>query len=203
MRALFGAGVVLCLAVAMLARAEPPPAMENREISKIIAALKEKPTMKVELASVRFYAEVFGGTQLEAPMGSSLTTLGAWGDNGGLMAADASISNSNCGPLEPAQLVAASALLKEYGETLPLTLRAYTLGQQGKKAEAAELFATVGEFPEGPCPGEHPMYSGRRVGRIGYALMCVEAFAPKRDTSKLKKALQRATQCLRTNTAVG
>ena len=41
MRALLGAGMVLCLAVAMLARAEPPPAMETRE-----------------LASVRFYAEV-------------------------------------------------------------------------------------------------------------------------------------------------
>ncbi len=205
MKSLFGALVVLGLSIALLARAEPPPAMERRELSKIIAALKTKPGAKAALASVRFYAEVLGAKELQAPVGSTLDTLGPWSDDGALLGAEQLIDRAACGPLAPAELKVASALLTEYGDVLSPTLRAYTLGQQGKTAEASDGFAAFidAQTPGGGCPGEHPMYSYRRVARIGFALRCVKAFSPARDVSKLEKALKRAEQCAKNNTAVG
>jgi len=201
MKSLFGALVVLGLSIALLARAEPPPAMERRELSKIIAALKTK----AALASVRFYAEVLGAKELQAPVGSTLDTLGPWSDDGALLGAEQLIDRAACGPLAPAQLKVASALLTEYGDVLSPSLRAYTLGQQGKTAEASDGFAAFidAQTPGVGCPGEHPMYSYRRVARIGFALRCVKAFPPARDVSKLEKALKRAEQCAKNNTAVG
>ncbi len=208
MRSFFAAVVVLALSVTLLARsvsAEPPPAMESREVKKIIAALKKKPALKGQLASVRFDAEVFGATELQAPVGSSLETLGPWGEDGALFGAERSIAGLACGPLETDKLKAASAILKEYGESLPLTLRAYTLGQEGKKAEAADLFASFidQQLPAGTCPGEHRMYSGRRIGRISFALQCLQVLMPERDVSKQQKTLQRAEDCAKNNHTVG
>ena len=209
MRSLFAAVVVLGLSGLLLARsvsAEPPPPMEGREVAKIIEGLKKKPALKTELASVRFFAEALGQKSLQVPMGSPLETLGPWGDNGALREAERSIGARECGALSAAEMKAASAILAEYGDALPVTLRAYTLGQQGKKPEAAELFATFidQQMPDGPsCPSEHPMYSYRRTARISFALNCLTVLAPARDVSKQQKRLQRAQDCSKNNHAVG
>ncbi len=206
MRQLLAAAVVLGLAVALLSQtvsAEPPPAMERRDVAKILPALKAKPALKAELASVRFYAEVLGQTELQVPIGDPLESLGPWGDNGALLASERGISD--CSALDAKQLTAASAILKDSGDALPVTLRAYTLGQQGKKDEAAKLFASFidQQLPSGKCPGEHPMYSHRRIGRIGFALECLKKFAPAKDVKAGEKQLQRAQDCANNNHAVG
>lgn len=208
MRSLFVAFAVLGLAVALLSRsvfAEPPPAMEPRELSTIIAALKTKPALKTELASARFYGEVLGQRSLQAPIGSELVTMGPWGDNGALLGSEQEIGSHQCAALTPTELTAASALLKEYGEALPPTLRAFTLGQQGKKSEAAALYVAFidQQLPAGGCPSEHPMYSHRRTGRIGLALQCLKVFAPSRDVSAQERKLKRAQDCAANNHAVG
>lgn len=95
-------------------------------------------------------------------------------------------------------------ILKEYGEAVPPTLRAYTVGQQGRKAEAAEFFATfIDQQLPAACPSEHPMYSYRRTSRMSFALQCLEVMAPARDVSAQKKRLERAQACAKNNHAVG
>jgi hypothetical protein len=206
MRQLLAAAVVLGLAVALLSQtvsAEPPPAMERREVARILPALRAKPALKAELASVRFFSEVLGQDSLQVPIGDPLESLGPWGDNGALLASEAGLGT--CGPLTAEQLKAANAILNDYGDAVPVTLRAFTLGQQGKKEEAAKLFAWFidQQLPKGSCPGEHPMYSHRRISRIGVALQCLKQFAPGKDVKAQEKQLQRAEECAANNHAVG
>ncbi|MDP2275963.1 MAG: hypothetical protein Q8K32_34790 [Archangium sp.] len=208
MRSLLVACAVLGLAVALLARsvsAEPPPPTEPREISKIVEALEKKPGSKSELASVRFYAEVFAQKSMQAPIGSPLETLGPWGDNGALLGSENQIAARACGALTAKELEAASAILKAYGESVPLTLRAFTLGHQGKKTEAAALFRSFidKEKTVAACPSEHPMYSHRRTSRLSFALQCLKVFAPGKDVSAQQKVLERAESCAMNNHAVG
>lgn len=208
MRSALAAVITLLVAAALLARAsraEPPPPMEPRELGKIITALRARPALRPQLASARFAAEVFAVKTLEVPVGSPLETLGPWSDDGAMFAAEAGIGALGCGPLEPARRATASALLEEYGDALPALLRAYTLGQEGKASASAELFSgfIAQQLPKGPCPGEHPMYSFRRVGRLGLALQCLQRVAPGRDVSKEKATLRRAEQCAANNHAVG
>ena len=207
MRSLLVAVVVLGLAVALLAlpvSAEPPPPMERRDLAKITAALKAKPELKSSLASVRFYGEVLRQTALQAPTGSPLETLGPWGDNGALLGSEGVIANHKCEALGADELAKASAIMKEYGDALPVTLRAYTLGQQGNKEEATKLFTTFidEQLPKGACPSEHPMYSHRRSRRIEFALQCLKQFGAK-DVTAQEKQLRRAEECARNNHAVG
>ena len=208
MRSLLGALAVAGCAVSLLSRtvaAEPPQPTEARLLSKIIPALRAKPALKADLAMVRFYAEVFGGTELDVPMGSSLETLGPGGENGARVRSERAIAGLDCEGSSSSQLKAATALLKEYESVLPVTLRAYAIGIQGRREEAAELFATWGEglLDAGPCPSEHPMNSSKRVGDLELAIRCVRINAPKRDVSSLMKKRERAMSCLRNNHAVG
>ena len=89
MRSLLVAAAVLGLAIAALASssvfAGPPPESGPRDVKLIIEALKKKPAMKGELASVRFLSEVLGETTLDVPVGSSPETLGPWSDNVALL----------------------------------------------------------------------------------------------------------------------
>jgi hypothetical protein len=205
MRSLLAALAVLVLSVALLARtseAGPPPASETRELKPVIEALQKSNGLKGALATARWYAEVLGGQTVSVYAGSGPEQVAF----GAIGPAEAAISARECGPLTPVELKAASAILAEFGDALPLTLRAYTLGQQpGKTDKAAELFAAYVEaqMPSGPCPGEHPSTSGRRLGQMGFGLRCVQKFAPKRDVSRLLKLIERAQECARTNTAVG
>jgi hypothetical protein len=208
MRSLVFAAAVLGLSIAMLSRsvsAEPPPAQENRDLAKIVEVLKSKPALKRELASVRFYGEVLGQKSLMAPIGTPLETLGPWGDNNALLGSENLLASMQCGSLTAEQLTAATTIVKEFGEATPPTLRAYTLGQQGKKSEAATLFASFidKELPAGACPGEHPQYSYRRIARISFALQCLKVFAPSRDVSSQENRLKRAQTCAENNHAVG
>ena len=178
--------------------------MEPRELKQIVEALKKKPALKTELASVRFAGEVFGTKSLDVPLGAALESLGAWSDNGALLVAEQAIASRGCGALNAGELKAASAILKEYGDAVPQTLRAFTLGQQGKKAEAADQFASfIDQQLPGACQSEHPMYSYRRASRVSFALQCLKAFAPTRDVSAQEKTLQRAQDCAKNNQAVG
>lgn len=208
MRSFLVAAAVLGLAVAALASrsvsAEPPPASGPRDIAIIVEALKKKPTLKGELASVRFISEVLGEKTLDVPVGSSPETLGPWGDNEALLRSEMFLGVRSCGALTPAELKAASAILADAKDAMPLTLRAYTLGQQGKKKEAADLFVSfIDQSFSGTCQGEHPMYSYRRTTRMKFALRCLEVLAPERNVSAQKKKLDAAEVCAKNNHAVG
>jgi len=207
MRSALAAAAVAAFAVLTLARAraEPPPQMEPRELDPVIAALKKEPKLKTQLASVRFYAEVFGGKSLEAPVGSPLTTLGPWGDDGALLSSEAAIASRSCGPLPAAERKAAVALLGEYAAALSPSLRGYALLEQGKAADAEALFAKLIDdaLPAGACPGEHPMYSHRRIALMTMARGCLERAAPGKDRSAYEKRIERAKSCAANNRAVG
>jgi len=208
MRSLLVAAVVLGLAVAALSSravfAEPPPASGARDIATIIDALKKKPALKGELASVRFLSEVLGEKTLDVPLGSSPETLGPWGDNEALLRSEVFLGARACGALKPEELKAATAILGDAKEAMPITLRAYTLGQQGQKKEAADLFASfVDQSFSGQCRGEHPMYSHRRTKRMKFALQCLGVFAPGRDVTAQQKKLDAAEACAKNNHAVG
>ena len=203
MRSLFAALLVLALSVALLSRsvlAEAPPQMEERKVSTILTALAKKPELKATLAALRFHVEVGGGTSLRVPVGSQPEEA-----DGALGAAEASLTAAECRETTPAELKAASALLAEYGEVLPVTLRAWTLGHQGKKAQAADLLAGVidQQLAAGKCPSEHPNNSYARVARISRVLECLQSFAPKRDVKKQKGVLEHAEACARNNSAEG
>lgn len=206
-RSLVGALSVAVFAVLIIGRsvfAEPPPPMEEREVKPVIEALKKAKGRRSDLAAVRFYAEVFDGTTLSAPVGAPLETLGAWGDNDALMSAEASLSG--CVDLPPEKQKLASALLKEFGTDLPVLLRAYTLSGEGKKKEAKELFVSTYESiapAKGACPGEHPMYSNRRIGRMTVILQCIKTVDPKTDLKKFEALMERANFCAANNHAVG
>jgi hypothetical protein len=204
-RSWLGAAAVAVFAVLVVGRAvfaEPPPPMEPRPLPKVIEALKKAKGRRADLAAVRFYAEVFGGTELQAPISSPMDTLGAWSDNGALMSAEQAMND--CAELEPAKQKAASALLKEYGDDLPVLLRAFTIAGEGKKKDAADLFASTLEGSgSDKCRSEHPMYSYRRVGRMQLMLACVKRLDPKRDVSKLQKLIDHENFCAGNNHAVG
>lgn len=196
--------VVFSLAVLVRSsRAEPPPMTEPRSVKDVLAALKASKADAATLSSVRWYAEVTHETTLQAPVGSPMTTLGPWSDNGPALAAESALGN--CAPLAEADAKAAAALLKEFGAALPPALRGVALAQAGKVDEAAALYreATLSMLPEGACPGEHPMYSHRRAGRMARQLSCLERWQPKGDHAAVKKAVERAKQCAANNHAVG
>lgn len=200
------AALVVVFSVAVLvrsSRAEPPPRMEPRNVKDVLAALKASKADAATVAPVRWYAEVTHATTLQAPVGSAMTTLGPWGDNG--PALDAESALGDCAPLPEADAKAAAALLAEYGAALPPALRGVALAQAGKVAEAAALYreATLSMVPQGACPGEHPMYSHRRAGRMARQLLCLERWQPKGDHAAVKKAVERAKQCAANNHAVG
>ncbi len=196
--------VVVTLARAGLASAEPPPPMEEREIKKVIEALKKEPARKSSLASVRFYAEVLGGESVRAPVGSPLTTLGPWGDDGARLAAEAVIASSACGSRAGTQQKAALSLLTEYRQELAPSLRGFALLEQGKGEDAAKIFGAMidGALPEAECPSEHPMYSHRRVAMITMALSCLERAAPGGNRSAFTRRLEKARSCASNNHAV-
>jgi len=178
--------------------------MEQRDIKPIIDAVTKDKNRRGELASLRFYAEVFDGKTVSAPLGSPPTTLGAWSDNDALMRSETQIGS--CATLLTGEkLQKASALSKEFGDALPVVLRAFTLASEGKKDDAATLFTSTLEGSAAPaeCPGEHPMYSYRRVSRMTALLGCVKAIAPSRDVKKLEKLRDHAQSCASNNHAVG
>lgn len=207
MRARLVAALVAVFSLVVLVRAghaEPPPPMESRPVDEVLAALKASKADKTTVSAVRWFAEVAHGTTLAAPVGSAKNTLGAWGDNGALMASEAALNG--CAPMEPAEAKAAAALLKEYGDALPPTLRGAALAQQGKADDAAALYRSIVLTTlalEGPCPGEHPMYSGRRIGRLQLLIACVKRWQPKADHTRLDAVLQKAQTCAANNHAVG
>lgn len=204
MRSLVAALAVVVLTIGLLASsslAGPQPTPEKRDLQPLIDALK-KSGSKDALAAARWYAEVLGGTFVMARPGSppEFAALAA------VDAAEQAIDARGCELLEPAGQKAASALLAEFGPKLPPHLRAYTLGGEGKRDEAASQLATWVElqFPGGrECPGEHPSSSARRIWKISFGLKCIRKLAPKRDVTRLERLLDAAEGCARTNTAVG
>ncbi len=206
MRSRLAALTVVVVSVLLLSRAgfaEPPPAMEQRDIKKAIAALEKEKGRRSDLAVLRFASEVLGETHVNSPVGSPLTTLGAWSDNETLLSVERSLGA--CGALDAEKEKKASAVFKEFGSELPLIPRAWTMGREGQKAEAATLLVDElkrYDLSKG-CPGEHPMYSYRRISRMEVLLSCVKTFDPKRDVKPLQSLVDKAKACAANNHAVG
>ncbi|MBL8941112.1 MAG: hypothetical protein JNM69_41595 [Archangium sp.] len=206
MRASLVAGLVAVFSLLVLvrsSRAEPPPAMERRQVTEVLAALKKAKADPTTISGVRWYAEVLHETELLAPVGSVKTELGPWGENGPLMAAESGLGD--CAPADPADAKVIAALFKEYGNALSPGLRGYALAQAGRVDEAAALYrqSVLTMKIEGPCPSEHPMYSGRRVGHMNRLLSCLKRWQPKADWKPVEKAIERAQACAANNHAVG
>lgn len=181
MRVLLGVVTALLLGLALVARtglAEPPPPMEQRDITKVIAALEADKSRRADLAAVRFAAEVLHHEKVSAPVGSPLTTLGPWGDNTSLLTAENQLNG--CAPLAADAQKKASAIVSEFGELTPPLLRAWTIAGEGKTDAAAKLFVSSFESLaiKAECPSEHPMYSYRRVSRLRAMLACIKTIAP-------------------------
>lgn len=206
MRALFGAVAVLTVSVLVLSRAvfardSLPEELRSTEV--IIAALQKLPKARGELATVRFYAEVLGGKSLRVwpSMDSSDT-----GNSNALPIIEQEIDKRACAALGAPELAAAVDLSKEYGETLPAVLRAYTLGHQGKTKEAATMLASYldGVAPlKGECRGIHPDDAQEAIARVSVAVRCLEVFTPKKDLSKQRKQLQKVMGCALNSNVVG
>ncbi len=206
MRASLLAGLVAVFSLVVLvrsSRAEPPPAMESRQVAEVLAALKKAKADPTTMSGVRWYAEVMHATELQAPIGSAKTELGPWSENGPLMAAESALGD--CAPAEPAEAKAIAALFKEYGNALSPGLRGYALAQAGRVDEAAALYrqSVLGMKVEGSCPSEHPMYSYRRVGHMSRLLSCLKRWQPKADWKPVEKAIEQARSCAANNHAVG
>lgn len=198
------AAVLVVVGLVQSSRAEPPPPMEPRKVSDLLAALKTTKAPPDLLSSVRWYAEVAHGETLQVPVGSPPQSLGAWSDNGALLASER--ASSTCEPLGATESKAAQALATEFGAGLPASLRGLALAEAGKPSEAVKVLTDLARsmFPdEAKCPGEHPMYSHRRVERLSRVRACVQRWAPKADHSTVEKLLERAKSCAANNHAVG
>lgn len=206
MRAPLVAGLVAVFSLVVLvrsSRAEPPPAMQPRQVAEVLAALKTAKADPTTVSGVRWYAEVLHRTELQAPVGSAKTVLGPWGENGPLLSAESALGD--CAPAEPAEAKAIAALFKEYGDALSPGLRGYALAQSGRVDEAVALYrlSVLGMKVDGACPSEHPMYSHRRVGQMNRLLSCLKRWQPKSDWKPIEKAIGQAQSCAVNNHAVG
>lgn len=205
MRSLLAAVVVTLLAASALvsrsSHARTPPAAEYEVRALIDELSKKKNAPRTGLATVRWYSDVFHGVEISAP--KNLDADGA--ATAAVRPAENLILGRACAPLTGPELAAASKVLAEFDEALPVTLRAYTLGSQGKGQEAAELFMknALSWAVKKECPGEHPDSSGRRVRAIRFGLQCVKTFDPKRDVKALEEAERKAQECKANNHAVG
>lgn len=188
--------------LALVALAGPMPAPTPVELDGAIVAMKGKPGEKRPLSAARFYAEVLGGKTVDVYWSKAPSDAGP----ASVSAVEREMATRGCKALTGTELAAASKLLVEFGTDLPPTLRAWTLGSEGKGDDAAELFAQrVSDFAVTTltCPSEHPSGSHQRVRDMSLGLECIKVFAPKRGTLKLELLLKRAEYCARTNTAVG
>lgn len=205
MRSLFAAAAVVVFAVLTFSRSvqagEELPSVQ-RPIAEQIAVLEKLPKAKSELALVRFYGEVLGGKTVKVYPALDKDETGS---SHALSAIEAELYKS-CAALGPTELAAATALTKQYGDVLPAVMRAYTLGQQGKKDEASKMFAAyLDEVAplKGECNATHPDYANEAITHVSFALRCMEAFTPKRDLSRAKKQVEKVMTCVLNSHVVG
>lgn len=107
----------------------------QRPIAEQVAVLEKLPKAKPELALVRFYGEVLGGKTVKA---YPSLDRDEGGSSHAISAIEAELYRS-CDALGPKELAAAGALVKQYGDALPPVMRAYMLGQQGKKDDSPRI----------------------------------------------------------------
>lgn len=56
---------------------------------------------------------------------------------------------------------------------------------------------------KGECQSTHPDYANEAIAHVSFALRCMEAFTPKRDLSRAKKQVEKATTCVLNSHVVG
>ncbi len=188
MRSLVSALTLVVLSVLLLARssgARPAYKSQTYELKPVIGALETNPAARHLLAAARWHAEVLQQDSITAfalssnPEAVAVAALGA---------SVASLAARSCGAPTPGELKAAGALLTEFGEQLPVPLRAYTLGHQGQPRAAADLLATWVESHANDC-------DSRTARELSFAVTCIEKFTPTRDVTSLKASARRVEQC--------
>lgn len=199
MRSLLGSAVVLVVAVSLLAgsslagdRAPPMPT----PIAPLLAKLKKNPAEKPRIAALRFLREVLAVEFAESYGEPTPDSLAAQTE--GVLAAN------DFAALSPEKLKVAAALLNEYGDAMPPSVRGFVLAQQGKEKDAvAALTSFVEALVPKVCPGEHPDEGSARVQRVDFALKTLAKFAPKVDHSAIDAKRNAAVACVANNHAVG
>lgn len=196
-----GVAVVSVLLLVRSSHAEPPPQLETRDAKKVLEALQKDKRNPRVTAAVRWYVEVAHQETIDAPVGSEMTAVGAWGD--AELYAEGTLGS--CAPLSAADAAAAAKVLADFPSAMPPLLKGYTLKQQGHLALAETIFSNEAKasLPAKGCPSEHPMYSHRRVSRLTLILECLKTWSPKGDHSTTVKAIERAKSCAANNHAVG
>lgn len=191
MRLLLAAVVVLALA-ARPSLARSPQNHAPYALATLIAELKQRGAdAKEPLAIARFYADVFHATEVSAPR-----TDAAQAARAALLPAENLVLSKQCAPLTGAELAAAAKVVEEFGAALPVTLRAYTLGSQGKKDEAATLLAQRAEpLAKQACEGLAADAVSAQAQQLRFALECLKQFDPARDVKALQAGFDKAKGC--------
>jgi hypothetical protein len=198
MRSPLGAAVVLVVAAMLAApslagdRAPPTPTA----IAPLLAKLQKNAEEKPRVAALRFLREVLAVEFAESygePTPDSLAEQ-----------AEGLLASRGFAPLTLEKREVAAALLVEYGEAMPPSVRGFILAQQGKDAAAvAALTSFVEALVPKTCPGEHPDAGSARVRRVDFALKTLTKFAPKVDRAALNAKRSAAMNCVTLNNAVG
>ena len=196
MRSPLGSAVVLVVAAMLAApslagdRAPPTPTA----IAPLLAKLQKNAEEKPRVAALRFLREVLAVEFAESygePTPDSLAEQ-----------AEGLLASRGLAPRAPEKREVAAALLVEYGEALPPSVRGFILAQQGKHTAAA-LTSFVEALVPKTCPGEHPDAGSARVRRGDFALQTLTKFAPKVDRAALTAKRSAAMNCVMLHKAVG
>lgn len=195
MRSPLGSAVVLVvvmLAAPSLAGDRAPPT--PTAIAPLLAKLQKNAEEKPRVAALRFLREVLAVEFAESygePTPDSLAEQ-----------AEGLLASRGLAPLAPEKREVAAALLVEYGEALPPSVRGFILAQQGKHTAAA-LTSFVEALVPKTCPGEHPDAGSARVRRGDFALQTLTKFAPKVERAALNAKRSAAMNCVMLHKAVG
>lgn len=197
MRSRLAAAAVVLVSVAVLitsgiGRAGDRMPSMSVPVKEAIEKMTKAKAPKGSIGTVRFFADVLDGKAVEFYMGD-FTNAGMVDDH--IVSA---ISKTTCGKLGDAQLKSAGSLLTEYGEALPLEVRGYILGQQGKADQAGPLLVKALQEmqPLDRCLYGHPDDAGKQSSRVNTWLGCYTVLTPKADQKKVEAIRKKSMECM-------
>jgi hypothetical protein len=184
------------VAVPALAGPPPPPMpQEERPLGPIVEALSKNPGDRAGYAVARWYQDVQGVKTVSVPKTAPNTFVGTPPEASARAIARCEL------PKSAEAKATAAKLLGEYGDALPLKLKAIALASGGKPADATKALLQMVEqtAPKGPCRPEHPATTQTRLTTLDDTEACLRAFDPKADVAPVRAAKERVQQCARSH----
>lgn len=195
MRALLPALLAFATAPALAGPPPPPMPQEERPLGPIVQALSKNPGDRAGYAVARWYQDVQGIQAVSVPKTAPDTYVGTPPEAGARAIARCEL------PKSAEAKATAAKLLAEYGDALPLKLKAIALASGGKPGEAVKALVQMAEqtAPKGPCAPEHPSTTATRLKALDDTEACLRAFDPKADLAPVRTAKDRVQQCAKTH----